>query len=168
MSFGVTPDITIFTDGGVRGNGKKKNVGGWGAVIQHRDDTTVEMYDSAFNTTNNQQELTAIIKALESLESTDKSIAVYSDSKYCIDGITSWRHNWIKNNWITSTKKPVANKELWQRLIELSDRQRNIRYFWVKGHQDEGSVSAIVQGNILVDALVNQAMDAVEGEMNKT
>lgn len=145
-------NIVIYVDGGTRGNGQRNNIGAWAYYVE-TPESTYEDSKVALDTTNNIQELLAVINALESLITTDTPVVVYSDSKYVIDGITSWRFNWIKNNWQTSNKKPVANKEYWQRLIELSDCQKFIKFKWVRGHQNNSSL------NDYVDSLVNEAMD---------
>lgn len=136
------------------------SLGAWAYHIQ-LGDFVYEEYEVVPDTTNNIQELTAVIKALESLATTDVPVTVYSDSKYVIDGISSWRYNWVKNNWQTANKKPVANKEYWQKLIELSDRQKFIRYEWIKGHQNEDNL------NDRADFLVNKAFDEYITDSNK-
>ena len=83
-------------------------------------------------TTNNRMELLAAIRGLDALTKPCR-VALHTDSQYVRDGITRWVHNWQRNGWRTSDKKPVKNAELWQELIEASARHR-IEWRWVKGH----------------------------------
>jgi ribonuclease HI len=98
-----------------------------------------EQWGAEPNTTNNRMELSAVIAALESsifLAGENRSperITVYTDSQYVQKGITQWIHSWKRNNWRTSGKEPVKNKDLWQRLDELSGRYP-LSWAWVKGH----------------------------------
>ena len=125
--------ITIYTDGGCSGN---PGPGGWGVVIIDG------MQEAKFSggeaaTTNNRMELLAAINALEAVSQNSswstKKICIYSDSQYVKNGITSWIVNWKKNGWKTSSKKPVLNQDLWQRLDALY-QQLDVSWNWVKGH----------------------------------
>ncbi|ACN99323.1 ribonuclease HI [Sulfurihydrogenibium azorense Az-Fu1] len=79
------------------------------------------------------QEKSAVIKALEALKKSPYDIDLYTDSNYVINGINSWLEKWIKNNWKTSSGKPVENQDLWQRLYELLKKHR-VKAHWIKGH----------------------------------
>ena len=150
-----TDKVIIYADGGARGNGKPDSVSGWGVVLQFND-TVKELYGSAIGKTNNFMELTGVIKALEALKTTDVPIVIYSDSKYVVDSINKgWVRNWKARNWIKSNGDPVPNKELWQHLMPLSDKQKHIRYEWVRGHDNS-------RGNLRADTLANVAMDLEE------
>jgi ribonuclease HI len=140
-------NIQIYTDGGCRGN---PGVGGWGVLLQYNGKQKTLKGNSKL-TTNNQMELTAIIKALQSLKKNTVAIDLWTDSKYAIDGINNWIQNWKKNNWKTAAKKDVKNKELWQELDALHEKF-TINWHWVKGHSGNA-------GNEIVDGLANQAMD---------
>ena len=123
--------VIIYTDGACSGN---PGVGGWGAVLFHGE-TMKEISGYEKDTTNNRMELTAAIMALEKLK-VPCEIELYSDSAYLInafneDWITSWQMNGFKN----SSKKPVANIELWQKLIEFNNIHK-IKWIKVKGHAD--------------------------------
>lgn len=83
-------------------------------------------------TTNNQMELMAAISALELLSHPSK-ITIVTDSAYVKNGVTSWIHNWKRNNWKTSGKKTVKNIELWQRL-DAAQRKHQVEWRWIKGH----------------------------------
>ena len=138
--------ITIYTDGACSGNPGK---GGWGAVlIQNKE----EKYLSGSNkfTTNNQMELTATIEALKSIIKPSR-IALYTDSQYVKNGITSWIFNWKKNGWRTANKKLVANKDLWIELDKYVDFH-SVDWFWVKGHSGD-------HYNEIVDKLAVKAMN---------
>lgn len=148
---------TVHCDGGVRGNGKETNIGGWGSVIKHNFET-FELRSAVENTTNNKMEMVACIESLKYIKDKDSSVNVISDSAYLINGMNSWTINWVKNNWITSKKEPVLNKELWIELLELSKGFREIRFIKCKGHSDN-------EDNNRADKLVNIAMDEFEATL---
>lgn len=83
-------------------------------------------------TTNNRMELLAAIEALKALKRPCR-VQLHTDSVYVRDGITRWIHNWQRNGWRTSDKKPVKNADLWQELVEAATRHR-VEWRWVKGH----------------------------------
>jgi len=141
--------IIIYTDGGCRGN---PGIGGWGVWLRYKDHDK-KLKGAEHNTTNNKMELTASIKALETLKSNDISVDLYTDSKYVIHGINEWIDNWKLKNWKNSKNKTVKNIELWKRLDELNQKF-SINWHWVKGHSDD-------PGNDMADSLANQAMDAI-------
>lgn len=120
--------IEIYTDGACKGNPGR---GGWGAILKHKNNIK-EIYGGERSTTNNQMELTAVIKGLEALK-TECNVVVYSDSNYVVKGMNEWIHGWKKKNWISSQKTPVKNKELWQKLDELCSIH-NVRFKWIKAH----------------------------------
>ena len=133
--------ITIYTDGSSRGN---PGPGGFASIIVIHDQRVIELGGHSEHTTNNKMELSGVIEGLKvSLNNIDaniKNIKVYSDSKYVLNGITSWIHGWKKNNWRTAAKKEVLNQDLWQELDKLVETvsQKNIKIEWnyVKGHAD--------------------------------
>ena len=139
-------EITIYTDGACSGNPGK---GGWGAILI---DAKEEKYLSGSNqlTTNNQMELTATIEALKAILK-PSNIALYTDSQYVKNGITSWIFNWKKNGWKTANKKPVANKDLWIELEKYVDFH-SVSWFWVKGHSGD-------HYNEIADELAVKAMN---------
>ena len=138
--------IDIYTDGACRGN---PGPGGWGALLIYKD-ADKAIYGGEIDTTNNRMEMTAIIEALKIVKM-DCNITLYTDSKYVMDGITKWLSNWKKKGWITSNKKPVKNKDLWQ-ILEESISKHNIEWQWVKGH-------AGIPGNEKADELANKGID---------
>ena len=125
--------IKIYTDGACSGN---PGPGGWGYVIVENG-KSYSSNGSESQTTNNRMELTAAIKALESARK-DESLYLYTDSTYLQKGITEWIVNWKKNNWITSSKKPVSNKDLWIKIDQLN-HELDIEWKWVKAHQSDNS-----------------------------
>lgn len=105
----------IFTDGAARGN---PGPGGWGAIIL-TPDIAVELGGGETHTTNNRMELLAVISALEYIRD-EHEILIYTDSAYVVSGITRWVKGWVTSKWKTSKKEDVLNKDLWQRLLDLT------------------------------------------------
>ena len=101
---------------------------------------------------NNRMELTAVIRALESLKRPSEAL-VYTDSEYVRKGITEWVKNWKARGWKTADRKPVKNQDLWEQLDALAAAHK-IEWRWVKGHSG-------VPGNERVDRLANEAIDAM-------
>ena len=120
--------VEIFTDGACKGN---PGPGGWGAVLRMGGHEK-ELAGHAPATTNNRMELTAVIEALRALKSPCE-VALHTDSRYVIDGITKWIFGWQKNGWKNAAKKPVLNIDLWQALLEAK-RGHKVSWHWVKGH----------------------------------
>src|SRR5712692_11850092 len=116
--------VIIHTDGACSGN---PGPGGWGAIILDGEETT-EMKGGEAATTNNRMELLAAISALEALPGGTPA-ELHTDSQYLRDGITQWMHNWKKNGWRTSDKKPVKNVDLWKRSEERRVG-KECRYRW--------------------------------------
>lgn len=108
--------------------------GGWGAILMFND-IKKEISGGNENTTNNIMEITAVIEALKLLKK-PCVVNIYSDSAYVVNAFTNgWIYNWIKNNWRTSSKEPVKNKELWQELYNFT-KIHKITFIKVKGHSD--------------------------------
>lgn len=124
-------NVTIYTDGACSGN---PGPGGWGAILMYKD-TKREISGGKKDTTNNVMELTAVIEALKLLKHPCE-VSLYSDSAYVVNAfLQKWIVNWQKNNWKTSSKEPVKNKELWQELLELTN-VHSVKFIKVKGHAD--------------------------------
>jgi ribonuclease HI len=138
--------INIYADGGCRGN---PGPGGWGVLMQ-AGAVEKELCGGERDTTNNRMELTAVIRSLEALKR-PSTINVHTDSQYVQKGISEWIHNWKRNGWRTSDKKPVKNADLWQILDGLA-KQHQIKWIWVKGHAGH-------PGNERADALANRGID---------
>ena len=123
--------IKIYTDGSCLGN---PGNGGWAAIIII-DKKKIQIKGSKKDTTNNQMELIAPIKALKKIPK-GSNVQIFTDSKYVKSGITEWIHNWKKNGWKTANKQPVKNKELWTELDNLT-YEFQIEWNWVKGHSTD-------------------------------
>ena len=140
--------VIMYTDGACRGN---PGPGGWGVLLKFNG-TQKEIFGGSSSTTNNKMELKAAIEGLRLLTE-PCSINSYTDSKYVMDGITQWINNWKKNDWKTSAKKDVKNKELWQELDNLMD-YHDVKLHWVKGHSGD-------EGNEMADMLANKGIDSL-------
>ena len=138
--------VDIFTDGACRGN---PGPGGYGSIIRTLD-REEEISGSAKNTTNNVMELTAAVVALKRLKEPCE-IVLTSDSQYLVKGMTEWIKKWIKKGWVTTSKQPVKNKDIWLELEQLS-KPHKISWKWVRGHQ--GHIE-----NERCDRLANRAID---------
>jgi len=138
--------VVIHTDGACKGN---PGPGGWGALIEH-DGSVVELSGGEHATTNNRMEMTAVIRALETLAGGGADVDLYTDSQYVKNGIETWIHGWKRNGWRTAGKKPVKNEDLWRILDALAARHR-IRWHWVRGHNAH-------PGNERADALANRGV----------
>ena len=137
--------IVIYTDGACSGN---PGPGGWGALLQYKGKTK-ELCGGEAETTNNRMELTAAIKAINSLKRRS-TVELHTDSTYVKDGITKWMAGWKKNGWKTAARKPVKNKDLWLALDDAIS-QHQINWKWVKGHAGD-------PGNEKADQLANEGM----------
>ncbi|MBE2896138.1 ribonuclease HI [Pasteurellaceae bacterium HPA106] len=142
----MTDKIEIFTDGSCLGN---PGPGGIGVLLRYKQhEKTISQ--GFMCSTNNRMELLAVIVALESLKRACH-VVLYSDSQYMKNGINQWIHNWKRNNWRTSAKQPVKNKDLWQRL-DIAIARHQIEWQWVKGHAGHTE-------NERVDALARQGAE---------
>ncbi len=140
--------VEIFTDGCCKGN---PGPGGYGCILKFQD-RVKEITGAEKNTTNNIMEMTACIVALEQLKEPCE-VDLTTDSQYVIKGITEWIHGWIKKNWINSSRQPVKNKELWQKLHFLNQKHK-ISWHWVKGHSGHPE-------NERCDQLANEALTSI-------
>lgn len=140
--------VEIFTDGACKGN---PGPGGWGAILRHGQ-SEKELWGGEKETTNNRMELTAVIEALGSLKRR-APVAIYTDSEYVKNGMTTWIHGWKKRGWLTADKKPVKNIELWQKLDALVG-QHDVQWHWVRGHTGD-------PGNERADALANRGVESL-------
>lgn len=143
--------VTLYTDGGCRGNQNNNNIGAIGGILIHPASGSKKEYSQAFeNTTNNKMELLAVIKGLEYLKEPCE-VEVFSDSAYLVNAINkNWINSWKKQGWRRGKEK-LKNKDLWIRLDELMQKHQ-ITFNKVKGHADN-------ELNNRADALVNEAMD---------
>ena len=142
--------IKIYTDGACKGN---PGIGGWGALLIHNKQS-IEIFDGELETTNNRMELKAVIEALNHAMSMNDDVQIYTDSSYVQHGIQEWIHNWKKNGWRSSNKKPVKNQDLWQKLDTLNSSLK-VEWFWVKGHAGH-------PGNERADFLANKGAKKIQ------
>ena len=123
--------VKIYTDGACSGN---PGPGGWGAILFYEENKK-EIFGNKKDTTNNIMELTAVIEALKLLK-VECEVELYSDSAYVVNAFEQgWIYNWRKNNWKTSGKDDVKNRELWQELYDLTQKHK-VKFIKVKGHSD--------------------------------
>ena len=149
--------IEVYSDGGIDKNGQENNVGTWAFTLKYRNNYYEES-GVILNTTNNICELTAILKALRKLKNPNIPVVIFSDSQYSIKCLTAFYKKWIINDWKTSDKKPVKNKELIQEIRSILDVFKDVKFQWVKAHNGHPE-------NERVDQLCTQAR---EQYLNKT
>jgi len=140
----------IFTDGACRGN---PGPGGWGAFLRYGS-YEKRICGGEEETTNNRMELSAAIFGLKALNRSC-SVRLTTDSQYVRKGITQWIHGWKKNGWMTSSKQPVKNADLWKQLDALVN-QHQVEWHWIKGHSGH-------KENDIADQLANQGIDQLQG-----
>jgi ribonuclease HI len=147
-------EVVIYTDGACKGN---PGPGGWGAWLKSGA-TEKDLFGGELNTTNNRMELTAVIEGLAALKRPCK-VLLYLDSQYVRKGITEWIRGWKAKGWVTASKQPVKNVELWQRLDKLvAEGGHQIEWRWVKGHSGD-------PGNERADMLANKGVDKALGRI---
>lgn len=120
--------VEIFCDGACSGN---PGAGGYGALLRYGA-MEKELSGAEGDTTNNRMELTGAIRALESLKRPCE-VTLTSDSQYLVKGMTEWIAGWVRKGWLNSKKEQVLNRDLWERLLILSEVHR-IDWRWVRGH----------------------------------
>ena len=147
-------EVVIYTDGACKGN---PGPGGWGAWLKSGP-TEKELFGGELNTTNNRMELTAVIEGLTALKRPCK-VLLYLDSQYVRMGITEWVRGWKAKGWITASKQPVKNVELWKQLDKLvAEGGHQIEWRWVKGHSGD-------PGNERADMLANKGVERALGRI---
>ncbi len=176
--------LKIYTDGACSGNQNEENLGGWGAILEFGPHQK-ELFGSEKNTTNNRMEMMALIEAMNAIKKENQMIEIFSDSSYLIDCFRQkWYVKWLSNGWLTAGKKPVENRDLWEKLLPYLDRH-NISFFRVKGHVNldhpatnkeklyekfvewngnrftREDFSYITRMNNRADALANQGIDSI-------
>ncbi len=121
--------IEMFTDGACSGN---PGPGGWGTILRYQG-REKELSGGESQTTNNRMELSAVINGLEALKEPCE-VNVTTDSRYVVDGITKgWARSWRADGWRRKDKKPALNPDLWERLLELTEKH-SVSFNWIKGH----------------------------------
>jgi len=142
--------VEIWTDGGCKPN---PGPGGWAAILHFRG-AERELSGGDPATTNNRMELTAATQALTSLKRPCQ-VRLHTDSEYVRNGVTRWHTGWVRRNWRTASGDPVANMDLWRRLLDAA-AQHDIEWKWVRGHA--GDVM-----NERADRLATEARDRLPG-----
>ena len=151
----IRKKVTAHTDGSCSPN---PGPGGWGAILEFNG-KILKISGSEPESTNNRMEIMAAIGALEALKE-PCDVFVVTDSKYVVDAFNKhWLDGWKKNGWKTSNKQPVKNRELWERLFELS-KPHNVKWSWIKGHVGHAL-------NECADQLANQAREELESKNSK-
>ncbi len=156
--------LEIYTDGGCIGNGQStsEKFGGFGCIMVCEDKILAQHNQSFVGTTNNRMELRAVIHTLKALELNHEklkefdSVKIVTDSQYCINGATTWRINWKKNNWKVKNVA-IKNPDLWIELSDLLDKvnqKYNLEFVWVKGHSGN-------KYNEIVDELTRAKSDTI-------
>jgi ribonuclease HI len=138
--------VEIWTDGGCKPN---PGPGGWAAILRFRG-VERELSGAEPATTNNRMELTAAAMALEALKR-PCGVVLHTDSEYLKNGVTRWHEGWVRRNWRNASGDPVANMDLWRRLLEAAKAHR-IEWRWVRGHSGNPM-------NERVDRLATRARD---------
>jgi ribonuclease HI len=146
----MSDSVEIYTDGACKGN---PGPGGWGALLVYKG-VERELWGGEPDTTNNRMELTAAIRALETLNRTCR-VELTTDSEYVMKGIKEWLPNWKKRGWKTAARQPVKNADLWQALDAQVSRHE-IHWHWVRGHNGH-------PGNERADQLANRGVAEVNG-----
>lgn len=155
-------DIKLYTDGGSRNHGNKlgqhvkaNDKAAWAYLIEYHGQQLTAT-GGEYGSTNNKMEINALVQALQYLLAhglNHYSIIATLDSHYVLDPITKgWLYGWQRRQWVTAAGKPVANKELWQRILQLLPEFDDLHFTWTKGH-------ATNLGNNTVDELLNTTMD---------
>lgn len=143
--------VYLFSDGGVRNNQSKTNIGAYAAILHYKDHK--KYISMGFkNVTNNQMELKAVIAGLKAMKRYDLPIEIYSDSAYVVTSLNERVEKWASNGWIKNDGKEVKNKDIWIELFELIKKFEDLKVFKVKAHANN-------QFNNEVDKLVNDEMD---------
>lgn len=124
----MRPHVDVFTDGACSGN---PGPGGWGVILRSGAHEK-ELSGGESTTTNNRMELTAVIRGLAALKSAS-NVTLHTDSRYVMDGATTWLKRWKANGWRTADKKPVKNDDLW-RALDSEVARHEIQWRWVRGH----------------------------------
>ena len=146
----VSPAVEIWTDGGCKPN---PGPGGWAAILRFGGKER-ELTGGDPATTNNRMELTAAAAALEVLTRPCR-VVLYTDSEYVRNGVTRWSTGWVRRNWRNASGDPVANMELWRRLLAAA-AQHTVEWRWVRGHAGD-------EMNERADALATIARNEAAG-----
>jgi ribonuclease HI len=169
--------IIIFTDGSASGN---PGPGGWGAIVAcppnqedlqkdpQCEEQVLEIGGREVYTTNNRMELKAVIQALKSLDDIESDVIIHTDSSYVVQGITQWVKNWANQNWLTATKKPVLNQDLWQELIAIVEKREKLGMLTWKLIEGHAGIPANERVDTIATAFTNnRTPDLYKGPRSK-
>ena len=145
----ATKSVRLYTDGSCHGN---PGPGGWAAILEYGPKSR-ELFGNAPQTTNNRMEMMAVIEGLRALREPCQ-VEVWTDSRYIVDGMTSWLAGWKARSWKTASRQPVKNEDLWRELDTESQRHE-VSWNWVKGHAGH-------EQNERCDRLANDAIAEIE------
>lgn len=144
--------VVVYTDGACLGN---PGPGGWAWVVVDGQYAS----GAEAHTTNQRMEITAALEALCSFEAAGEPgpIEIASDSTYVVNCFRDgWWQGWQRRGWVNSARKPVANRDLWEPLIEIVNRRGDVSFRWVKGHSGD-------EGNDMADRLAVEAAQLQQG-----
>ena len=157
--------IIIYTDGACSGN---PGPGGWGAVVATPEGQVTELGFKKDPTTNNEMELTAILKALEFIEDRDEEVTVFTDSVYAIRGITQWIWGWMRKGWQNASGEDVKNRDVWKRLAKVvGDRKKKGEIHWRFSRGHVGTPGNERCDEIAVSFSKGKWVDLYQGPINK-
>jgi len=125
--------IYIYTDGGIKNNGKEDSIGSHAYILLLNDKKFCHS-EAQRTSSSNREEMLAILHALQKLNRKDLPVTIFSDSQYCVNGLNLWMKNWKKKNWKSSTNDPVKNRDLWEQLDEIITEFDDLTVLWVRGH----------------------------------
>ena len=158
MPLAPEPEAHAYTDGASSGS---RGPGGYGAVLMSKGKIE-EIRGSEQNTTNQRMELTGACVALETIDE-EHLVTVYSDSSYLVNCMRrGWHKKWQENGWLNHLKEPVANRDLWERLLEATKRHQEVRWRKVKGHSKTAGPHKT--GNDRADELAVSAKKEAEAD----
>jgi ribonuclease HI len=150
-------EVHVYTDGASTGS---RGPGGYGAVISFLQGETVEISGGERDTTNLRMEITAACAALENIGE-GHTVTVYADASYLVNCMRrGWHEKWRKNGWLNHRQRPVANRDLWERLLRATARHQEVRWKKVKGHSR--TAGAHKSGNDRADELAVTAKKQAE------
>lgn len=153
----------MWIDGSTKNNGQDSSYGGWGVYCMRDGEYAVSWNGGTFDTTNQRMELMAAIEAIKMFDTNKEEkdkLTIYTDSAYLYNcWKEKWYKKWLEKKWVNSKQQPVANKDLWEKLIP-SFKNKSIHFIKVKGHADN-------EGNIKADKLATEAAARVEAFENE-
>lgn len=154
-------EITIFVDGGVQNNGQRDCYGACAYLILMDGLYLNENTECIYDTTNNRAEMQAILNALYYIKDNrlhTHNITIHSDSQYCVNGCTAWMYSWVKKKFMRDGFN-IPNSDLWQEMYRLVSNFPNLKFNWVKGHEDN-------EWNNYVNDLCSLRQEVMKNDLN--